>query len=247
MTDFRISAEAVVHGNQPPDSARRASISSVEFEDLGELPRSYGRPFLFAIARDPHTLFAYWDIDWPQVFSSGLPSDHLVHLRVLLADGTQESSTSIEPLAANCYVPVSQARSSYRLEIGYYQPAEVWNSIATSDSVATPPDDVAADESVDVATIPFHLSFQRIVDFFRAAKYDGAALVRLLRDLQQRSDSGTESLTKTESEMLRGMGLSSSPTKALQRLRDTEQFLTRERTEAILGLGGSSYTQPPPR
>ncbi len=34
------------------------------FEDLGDLPGSYGATTLFLIARDPHWLFAYWDVDW---------------------------------------------------------------------------------------------------------------------------------------------------------------------------------------
>ncbi len=245
MSDFRISAEAVVRGNQPPDAAGRVSIRGNDFDDLGELASSYDQPVLFAIARDPHTLFAYWNIDWHEVFSSEVPSDHLVHLRVLLADGTQESSTTVEPMAANCYVPVSQARSLYRLEVGYYHPAEVWNSIATSDSVVTPPDNVAGDESIDVATIPFHLSFQRIVDAFRGAKYDGDAIAEMLGRLQERVDdpAGEAALTNTERELLRVLesGLSATETSQRAQLRSTpDLFGTRERLDAILGFGATS-------
>src|SRR6266540_3733154 len=36
--------------------------------DCMGLTRVYGQPFLFAIARDAHTIFATWDIDWRSVF-----------------------------------------------------------------------------------------------------------------------------------------------------------------------------------
>ena len=34
----------------------------LKFEDLGEMPSGYGD--MFAIARDPHWLFTYWDFDY---------------------------------------------------------------------------------------------------------------------------------------------------------------------------------------
>src|SRR5947209_15327188 len=33
------------------------------FEQLGELPQSYGETTLYLVARDPHWLFSYWEID----------------------------------------------------------------------------------------------------------------------------------------------------------------------------------------
>src|SRR5271165_3275538 len=42
-----------------------SSASTLAFEDLGELPQSYGDDTLFLIARDPHWMFSYWDVNWP--------------------------------------------------------------------------------------------------------------------------------------------------------------------------------------
>ena len=53
-----------------------------DLTDVVELPRVYGAPLLFAIARDPHTLFAYWIIDWSSIFENTAPVDRQVHLRV---------------------------------------------------------------------------------------------------------------------------------------------------------------------
>lgn len=217
---------------------------SRDYENLGELPRSYGRSVLFGIARDPHTLFAYWEIDWPVAFGDKPPADRKVHLRVISEDGSEETRMTVEPFAGNHCVAVSQARSTYRIELGYHEPTDVWNSVATSDAIATPPADVSENDAIDVATIPFHLSFQRMVDTFRASKYDGDALVEIVGRLQERADSaGDEDLTETDRELLRAIDwtLSGTGTEQRIRLRKSENtFATRQRIESILGFGVSS-------
>jgi hypothetical protein len=215
----------------------------LDYENLGELPRSYGRPVLFGIARDPQTLFAYWEIDWKAAFGNKPPADRKVHLRVISEDGSEETRVTVEPLAGNHCVAVSQARSVYRIELGYHEPADVWNSVATSDAIATPPDDVSENEAIDVATIPFHLSFQRMVDTFRASKYDGDALVEIVGRLQERADApGDETLTENDRELLRAIdSVSGTDAQQRERLRKSDNaFATRQRIEAILGFGVSS-------
>src|SRR5579864_8573671 len=155
-----------------------------DLSDVVELPRVYGEPLVFAIARDPSTLFVYWIIDWSTIFENSAPVDRQVHLRVRRGDGSEESSAAVEPMAGNCYLTVSEPRENYRVEIGYYQPREVWNGVATSELVAMPPDSVAEQSDVDVATIPFHLSFQRLIDLFRASNAD--ALSEIVSRLQKR-------------------------------------------------------------
>ncbi|HZJ37773.1 MAG TPA: hypothetical protein VFD18_01270, partial [Chthoniobacterales bacterium] len=51
-----------------PPELQEKSRSLPDYENLGELPRFYGEPILFGIARDPHTLFVYWEIDWKNRF-----------------------------------------------------------------------------------------------------------------------------------------------------------------------------------
>src|SRR5205085_7715147 len=94
-----------------------------------ELPRVYGKPLLFAIARDPRTLFVYWNIDWPSIFENSAPVDRQVHLRIYRSDDSEETTTAVEPMAGNCYLTVSESREKYRVEIGYYQPETIWNSV----------------------------------------------------------------------------------------------------------------------
>jgi hypothetical protein len=227
----------------PRSAPSSAEGLATDYENLGELPRSYGRSFLFAIARDPHTLFVYWDIDWPAVFGGNPPSDRKVHLRVLWHEGIEETTAPVEPLAGSHLVSVTHARSSYRIELGYNEPADVWNSVATSDVVMTPPEDVGETGPIDVATVPFHLSFQRIVDAFRGSKYDGDAIVEILAEMQEHADKPGAALAAADREILRAIDLSFSETDALHRsrLRESEDaFATRQRIESILGFGASS-------
>ncbi len=238
---FVISNRPIVPLEVQEQSARGQSH---DYENLGELPRSYGRPVLFGIARDPHTLFAYWEIDWPSVFGNKPPVDRKVYLRVLSADGSEQVKVAVEPFAGNHCIAVSQARSNYQIELGYSEPAEVWNSVATSDAIATPPDDISEDASIDVATVPFHLNFQRMVDTFRASRYDGDALVEIVGRLQERADDPAEiDLTDSDRELLRAIDCTLSEAGSLERARlrkSDDPFATRRRIESILGFGVSS-------
>ena len=245
LTDQTEGGAEFVLSNHPVLPEERAVDPSVlrDYEIIGELPRSYGGAFLFCIARDPHTLFVYWDIDWASVFGETLPADRKAHLRVLWHEGMEESSVAVEPMAGSHLLPVTHARSSYRVEIGYYAPENVWNSVAISAAVITPPDDVAGNGPVDVATIPLHLSFQHIVDSFRGSKYDGDALAEILGRLQHHADSSDATLPDSERELLRALESDQSDSHGAERARlrnAPDSFAARERVESILGFGASS-------
>src|SRR5205085_7442980 len=207
-----------------------------------ELPRVYGKPLLFAIARDPRTLFVYWNVDWSSIFENTAPVDRQVHLRVRRSDGSEETPVAVEPMAGNSYLTVSEPRESYRVEIGYYHPAAVWNSVATSDEVRMPPEQIAENETVDVATIPFHLSFQRLIDAFRASS--GDALSEIVSRLQRLAVSDEERalLTPEEWKILQAMDLSIDEIGAARRgfLKHGNGTALRRRAAALLGFGANS-------
>jgi hypothetical protein len=222
--------------------ARSESKLPAEFADAIELPRVYGAPLLFAIARDPRTLFIYWNVDWSSIFENTAPVDRQVHLRVYRADGSEEITEAVEPMAGNCYLNVSQPRTDYRVELGYYQPSQVWHSVATSERVTMPAEQITASNEVDLVTIPFHLSFQRLIDLFRASKTD--ALTEIVSRLQQRavSEEDRELLTDEEWEILRAMNLSVDQIAAARRAfrRRENGAALRRRAEELLGFGASS-------
>jgi len=207
-----------------------------------ELPRVYGAPLLFAIARDPRTLFAYWNVDWSTIFENTAPVDRQVHLRVRRSDGSEESPVAVEPMVGNSYLTVSEPRESYRVELGYYHPAAVWNSVATSDEVKMPPERVAENTDVDLATIPFHLSFQRLIDSFPSS--GGNGITEIVSRLQKRAviDEEQALLTPEEREIFRGMNLSIDEIGAARRAFLQAKAL-RRRAESLLGVSGSSPTR----
>jgi hypothetical protein len=233
---FRISNGPVA---QFADEERK---STPDFGDVADLPRAYGAPMLFAIARDPSTIFTYWSIDWPTLFGKNVPVDRQVHLRVHTVDGTQESSVAVEPMAGNSYLTVSQPRSVYRVEIGYYQPEDIWNSVAISNDVTMPPDNVAKDSDVDLATIPLHLSFQQLLKLFRLS--NGAPLAETISRFQKRALSNEEhkKLSPEEREILRAMDLSLSEIAGARHayLGSDKGETSRRRLEALLGFGSIS-------
>src|SRR5215217_2534793 len=127
---FKISESPIVclaHDAQPSDAG-----------DQMDLKRTSEKPSLFAIARDAHTIFASWDIDWRSVFVRGTPADRQVHLRVIDHDGVIATTTAVEPMSAMHYLNVSGLYVSYRVEIGYFQPMDSWHSVATSHDVEMP-------------------------------------------------------------------------------------------------------------
>jgi hypothetical protein len=233
-TGFRISEGPVVRfveGNR-----------RLDFAGVIELPRVYGPPVLFAVARDPRTIFTYWNIDWPSIFEKTAPVDRQVHLRVRRNDGEEETNAAAEPMAGSCYLKVSQPRGAYRVEIGYYQPENIWNSVATSDEVTMPPDRISENLDVDLATIPLHLSFQRLVDLFRVS--NGDALAEIVARLQKRAltDQDRRLLSPEEWEIIRAMDLSLDKIESARRVfmsRASEAVL-RQRAEALLGFGATS-------
>src|SRR5947199_10675487 len=89
-----------------------------DLPEVVELPRVYGAPLMFAIARDPRTLFSYWIIDWSSAFENTAPADRQVHLRVYRGDGSEETTEAVEPVVCNWYIAVSDPQECCRVKIG---------------------------------------------------------------------------------------------------------------------------------
>jgi Domain of unknown function (DUF4912) len=234
--DFRVSNGPVVRG-KAEQPAR-----PFDLPDVIELPPLTGAPLLFAVARDPRTIFTYWNIDWASIFETTAPVDRQVHLRVYRDDGTEETSATAEPMSGNCYLTVSGPRGRYRVEIGYYQPEHQWNSVVRSEEVTMPPDQISDNAAIDLATIPFHLTFQRLIDLFRQS--NGDALAELISRLQKKvlTEEDRALLTPQEWEILQAMNLSLDQIEAERRpfVTPLNGAALRRRAEAVLGFGGSS-------
>jgi Domain of unknown function (DUF4912) len=213
----------------------------VDAGDRMGLTRVHGQPFLFAIARDARTIFASWNIDWRSVFEKAMAADRQVHLRVIGGDGVIETRVAVEPMSAMHYLTISGLHDSYRVEIGYFQPFDTWHSVATSDEVEMPPHGSVELADVDLATIPFHLSFQHLADVFGAA--NDISVARVVSEFQKRvsrSEKPNE-VTPAETQILRKLKLSLPEIAAAARdyaKIDTEKL--SRRAGAMLRFAGSS-------
>lgn len=235
--DFQIRGEPIMRGaerGRSPDVAERMAP-----------PRVYDRPILFVIAQDQHTIFASWNIDWRCVFEKAMPADRQVYLRVIDNDGLEQKRVAVEPMAAMHYVTISGQHDSYCVEIGYYQPADTWNSVAISDEVKLPFQGSAEIAAVDLATIPFHISFQKLVDLLNLT--NGDPLVTALSRLEDRIVAFAErdvDLAPADREILRALNMSVDDLRGGRvsfAERPNESQLGK-RAEAILALGATNPT-----
>jgi hypothetical protein len=229
-TGFRISPRPVVSRARKEDSEDEAS----------HLPRSYGTETLTLLARDPHTVFAFWDIDWNTAFRDLKPKEHKVYLRLSDSDGKEQTSMEVEPMAGSCYVTVADADAGYRGEIGFQHPANGWHCLASSALVTTPPDAYTADEEVDFVTVPFHLSFQRIVDLLEVTQQENATLTAMLADLSVRLNSAVQQaeLTPEQRDLGHALQAARSAAEASAAARRSSPQVQRK-LERILGFGGT--------
>ena len=207
---------------------------------LPELPRVSGAPLLFAIPRDPRTLFTYWNVDWSDLFSEKEPIDRQVYLRIRRGDGSDESDVAVEPMLGSYYADVVQPGAEYQTELGFYDGGGNWSPIASSEMVTMPPEDVSENMELDLATVPFHLSFQRLVDLFRVS--NGNALGAILARLQARALTNSERglLSPEEWEVIRAMNVSVDEMKTAREKFAQDKSALRKKTEAVLGFGATS-------
>jgi len=207
---------------------------SRDLSDGSEPTRFHGPPRLLAIARDPWTIFAYWYADWPTIFKNVAPVDRQVHLRVHSADGLEEKEAAVEPMAGMHYLTMSQRHRACRIEIGYYQPADVWNSVATSNAIMMSSAEVSENEQVDLATIPFHLSFQQLVDLFGV---NDEAVAAVISRFQTRAVSSAryEKLSSDERKVLQRTGAAlSALVDARHTFNQIDSEKVKRRAESLL-------------
>ena len=156
---------------------KAAAVAQYSIDDLGQLPRTYGLDSIFLVAQEPHWLFTYWDIDISR--HPGGPC----FLRVE-HNGVVEQEIEVPFETRNWYIPAKNAGAKYFVEIGFYR-SKSWNLIARSGDVVTPRDRVSEVAGFDYATIPLHVSFQRLVETVEQSFQTYGSLVPALSGAQK--------------------------------------------------------------
>jgi hypothetical protein len=121
------------------------------------LPEAYGTAKLLLAARDPHWLYAHWDLTREQQRQyNALAADR--HLVVRVYPGTvgarPATEVPVHPESQHWFIHVDSADTRYVAELGYYPRRQQWVTVAVSSPAVTPADAASTDQTLRFATIP---------------------------------------------------------------------------------------------
>jgi hypothetical protein len=136
------------------------------------LPEAYGTGKLRLIARDPHWLYAHWDLTPKQQrHYNSLSADHHLVLRVYSGTrpGQRAWDIHVHPESRHWFVHVERSGTQHVAELGYYRPSHLWVSIATSPPAKTPVATASSEQAVRFATIPAHVRLRQLAALARQA------------------------------------------------------------------------------
>jgi len=153
-----------------------------------ELPESYGTKKLFLTARDPHWLYANWDLTHAQqVNLNALSSDGHLVLRIFAhkVEGHPAYEIHVHPESRHWFTHVERAGHSYVAELGYYSALGKWTRVSTSSGTMTPPDAVSPETDTDFATIPFEYPFAKLMEIIKNAVCENLPLAQAIEELRR--------------------------------------------------------------
>lgn len=163
------------------------SAPSLPASGVGALPAAYGTKKLLLVARDPHWLYAHWDLTDDQLreYNRQAAHGHLV-LRVFAggAEGRPVVEQDVHPESRNWFVHVPTPGERYLAELGYYTPANAWIRISLSGATLTPVADLSPETWVRFETLPVDLPLETLVALVREAISDHVPLLEAVQQLR---------------------------------------------------------------
>jgi hypothetical protein len=189
----------LLEGDQPPAHSasgpgERYALGPVpppehldRVEGPGELPAAYGTKQLLLTARDPHWLYAHWDLTREQQRKyNSLSTDHHLVVRIFTGDNkaTPFSEVHVHPESTHWFIHVGRAGTAFTAELGYYEANGKWTAISTSAATLTPPDTMSEETNAQFATIPIELPFAQLLAFARAAVRANVPLAEVMSQLR---------------------------------------------------------------
>ena len=220
-----------------------------------ELPEAYGTRRLFLTARDPHWLYAYWDLtrDQQSKLNAKSSDGHLI-LRIYTGriEGHPVCEIQVHPESRHWFAHVERSGDSYAAELGYYSPLGRWTRIAISSSTVTPPDAAAVEGDVEFATIPFEFPFAKLIEIIKSAVRENLPLAQAIEELRRHGHpelpraNGTPVSTWTaqqEKALARIVNIDDGRRVWMGSLEITE-LIRRRLTQEISSLGVSSLSSP---
>jgi hypothetical protein len=156
-------------------------------ESSGELPEAYGTKRLLLTARDPHWLYARWDLTREQQREyNSLSTDRHLVVRVYVdaVRGEPLAQVHVHPESNHWFIHVAHAGTKYLAQLGYFKADGKWIAISTSDATLTPPDTMSEDMTAQFATIPIEVPFAELMALAREAVRQNIPLAEVLAQLR---------------------------------------------------------------
>ena len=163
---------------KPATRARAKKMAGADIDHLGDLPRSYGEERIFVVAQEPRWLFCYWDY----TLTEGVKGT------IFLRHGREgadrpEAEVPVPSETNSWYLAVRETDADYYVELGHYNDG-YWKTLARSGTVLTPRDTMTGFGEPVFANMPFHATFQQLVEKIRSTRRDGESLSDALARLQ---------------------------------------------------------------
>jgi uncharacterized protein len=162
--------------------------------EAGDLPEAYGTKKLLLAARDPHWLYAHWDLTREQLREyDRLSADGHLVLRAYVESVSPEPFTEVHvhPESRNWFVHVGRGGTRFVAELGYYAKANGrWTRISLSAPTLTPPDVVSSDTSVNFASIPIEVPFEQLLAVIKTALSENVPLAEAILQLRAEGFKG---------------------------------------------------------
>lgn len=181
-------APATASAGGPGEKYSLGSAPPVQKFSGGELPESYGTKKLFLTARDPHWLYAHWDLTREQQleYNNESTDGHLV-LRIYpqKIEGHPLYEIHVHPESRHWFAHVERAGNSYSAELGYYSALGKWMRVAVSSATVTPPDAASKEDTAEFATIPFEVPFARLMQIIEEAVQNNTPLAQAIEELRR--------------------------------------------------------------
>jgi hypothetical protein len=177
---------AVSAASQTPPPVASHELPAYEF--IGYLPESYGTKKLFLVARDPHILFAYWDLNQVQYQEAvRVAHEGKVFLEIYVPGEGRVHQIHVWDTHKNWYVQVNRPDTNFVAQLGYYRSDGGFEVLSRSAEVRTPRDTLSPNLDARFVTIPFQVSFRELFDMVASQSQPGEELADTLARLQ-RSD-----------------------------------------------------------
>lgn len=159
------------------------------------LPESYGTGRLLLTARDPHWLYAHWDLTRNQQvqYNAWSRDGHLV-LRVFKdhPGGAPCQEVHLHPESRSWFVHVGLGGTQFHAELGYFGRDGAWQSVSKSSGTFTPPDTLSEDVSTRFETLPSGVKFEELVEMVKTVVSENVPLMEALLQLRARVESASE-------------------------------------------------------